>query len=398
MRKTHEILARIKRKRGLVPRPGESLDDFQSRVLKTVRYIRSSGFERWLFTGKPRETTDEIRRITKKYLGIQSEPITAYEGQIRSKKYGGMATGELDGSAVIATQDLPDNTNDILARAAGSMESILNDEPVDFDPITSNSIVLFPLAGMEGDNPVDRMYFEMYDGLTRNETCIKLHEGIHAIHFNNSCYGRWSERMNSIFSLLLIPYFIAYACLMFIGRFLPVLGPILKARRFGFSIESEALAYKVSLDEITEDYLTRAGADIPAESLAWFKEQFHERNSRIARVIIVHFYARPWRRGYGTAYNNFLLALLLAMGAAKLVSYDTPWISWAGVAMLVLALSQLVKAPFAAYFERKARDAVAAIDEIKPSFGGAGKAFYAILGTPQSQWRKLAQDTAAASG
>ncbi|RMF55786.1 hypothetical protein D6745_01155 [Candidatus Woesearchaeota archaeon] len=400
-KKSPEWLEAVKREFGLVPAKGEPIEEFERRVQETV-YGKSKPNEQTL-SGlllqagfvHPDPVTDEVQEITERFLGIRREPIDSYEakgkGIMTLLGAGGFAFGEPDGSAVTVTQDLPDNRSELIRTTALNLERIILGERVDVagDDLSPRMKKVFEEAGLNNGSPLSNMYQTMYSQFLNNETFLKLHEGIHANHFNNHRYGRRKNKkpakLRSVAEIIL--------------NYFPVIGNFVKARRFNFTVESESLAYKVGLDEYTNYVLDQAATQVRSrgrvrlcdDDLEKIKESFREMNTRFSKAIIQEGYLKAPLRGYGSIYENYQSALLNAFFGAWLAGFDHPIPKILGTAMLIKSAHKLTRIPFSAYFQRKIRSCVDTIHALSEQYGGAGKAFYETLGMSFREMRELAR-------
>ncbi|MBT7903034.1 hypothetical protein HN587_04150 [Candidatus Woesearchaeota archaeon] len=400
------LLDGIKQEFGLVPAIDESITEFEKRVSETVskkqdplehivlKSLKSAGVV------ANRNTTHEVQDLLYKYLGIHSGPLDAFETKHMpdALNMGGFTTEQEDGSAIIVTRELPDNSFAIEVSSTIGLAYVLRDTlpEISFDPLQSGIGKAIISADLSfSDDPLEarlkNYYCMIIDELFKNSDFIMFHEGIHAIHLNNHNYGRRKKTKNkkptnpeSKLKRLALSYR------------LPIIGSITRAKRFNFTVETEAFAYKVGLDVFVTEILKTAtqnlkekfGIEIHPGELDTVEKLLKQYNSKFTKAIIREGYLNTFR-GYGFAHKNYGSALLNGMYGGILLGTGVLPLQIVGGLMLIKGANQTSKIPFAAYFERKIEKFVDTLDRLSEEYGGANKAFYETLGMNYSEIKKL---------
>lgn len=384
------FLEGVKQRFGLVPMKGEPIRDFEKRVYETVHKKQAPGAGlagKLLFmTCKTdrygrRDVTKEVQDILDRYVGIREIPIDAFEvDEITTAK--GCTLEEPDGSAVVVSKDMKDNTEELVQMFSDGLENLLLGKNVRLSLKEPKSEWLYFRAGFLDGSSVHNLYCSIFDGFLRNETFIKLHEGVHATHINNHKYG---TRKRGLKDSRMIDATMAA---------IPILGPVLKAKRFGFAVDTEAWAYKVGLDEYMPELFGKAerlllrGCKSSKQELIGLRQQIIGLNSHTAKTIIKQSYLNTSMKGYGFAKGDYAKAAVEAVYGALLLGIPISLGHAAGYTMILYGAHNLVKIPFSLYFQKKIDRTVDSIDRLAAHYGGTGKAFYETLGMTVSEAAK----------
>jgi hypothetical protein len=393
----HRLLESIKKEYGLVPAENESVDDFVSRADKTIngKCDPSENIANRLLSGKKRknDTTDEVKQIISRYLGINNATIDASEGKIVLPWMKGFALEESDGSAVLATEDMPDNTSEMVSTAARNLENLLESGIPSYSIGKSKNFTnVYWRAGMKLDSAVDMMFCEMNDQAFANETFLKLHEGIHANHLNNHSRGRRKEDNPKTSSKTSSWARIAL-------NFTPFINNFYRFKTFNFAVESETMAYMVGMEEFYFDILDRAaarlsmkGKTITGRKMNEIKQQFRDNCKKVSEAILHNTYLNNPLNGYGTVEKDYSKALFRGAIGYMFYSSNSHILQGIGALMLISAASHTMKIPFAAYFERKVKNCVKIIGNAVEKYGKAGAAFYETLGMSMARIKDANSD------
>ncbi|MFH2027801.1 MAG: hypothetical protein ABIJ08_01560 [Nanoarchaeota archaeon] len=378
----------VKKEFGLVREKGESRTAFEKRVYETV-YDKDTVQDNLLFRKLKddirlkHQNTREVQAIIERYLGIKNAPIDAFEADFGNEQARGCAWHDEDGSAIIITHDMPDNTSRIVRNLSRDLSTLLSGEKVDSE--SGNYTHVCYRAGLDQENSLDNMYINMLPELFKNETFIKIHEGIHALHMNNHKSGRRKKvRNGNAYIKELLPFMI------------PLLGSVFRSKRFGFTVETECLAYKVGLDTYVSELIDKAVEQlgsrysIPADEggVSALKMEFFKRNSAMAKAIVRTKYLHDGKRGYGEASDNYGKALTNGFIGAMLLSTGSTTMHIIGLYMVARSANKAIKSPISYYFEGKIGRYVDVLDQLIDHHGGAGKAFYETLGMSFREMKK----------
>ena len=405
---TESILEKIKKDYGLVPARNESTEDFEKRAYETIHrkdksaekkgskmYLGANSIKGFIYKflkimnpGKGmRNITSEVQSITNRYLGIKSESIDAFETENPVFAKGFTYNGN-DGASFVVAKDMKDNRESMVNKAADSLEKIVDGRPVSADISNLNYSRYYIGAGFSNKSDLHNMYCELCDMAFNNETFVRLHEGIHAIHVSNTSYGRRKEKQedNELKSVQLKSLL----------QLTPLIGSIPKAKRLNFSIETETLAYKVGLDEYMDELLLNAAdvikvrhGKIKDEKLKDIREKFREMNSGFSKIVIREAYLKNPLTGCGTYYDNYKKLLIDSLMGPILFSSDNMFVKSLGAIYLIDAADSILDMPMALCLQNKINRTVNTVHALAKKYNGAGKAFNKTLGM---SFREMAKD------
>ncbi len=388
-----QLLESIKKEYGLVPAQGESFSAFEQRVHETL--TRKDNLEtdftlNALTSRGYKDTTAHVQRIIREYIGINTIPIDAFE-TAKMEFVAGATYGQRDGSSVVITNDLADNRSDLLRLARYGLECLIHQRPIRSTSEASSFDRVFTEAGFREDVPIHELYRDLYAGLLKNEEFIRLHEGIHAVHFNNHHYGR---RGGDALELKTKEQLLG----MTVANMIPIWGPFGKARYFLCQLESETLAYKVGLDAYIDRLLDDAAAGVhlrdrgltPAHITA-VKEEFRTLNTAFTKAIIKKGYLETAVKGYGNATTNYTKAMMEVITGSYFMIHDHIAYKVIGGLAYLFAANNLLKAGLSVYFNNRIDQCVDTLDNLSHKFGSSATAFYETLGKSFKERQRLAQ-------
>lgn len=374
---------------GIFPDGKEHVDDYKKRVFDTVNHKKNPSahpFFSLLVRNKDYTvTTDEVERIALRYLGISNPPLDAFENRCAKR---GLTVEDNDGSAIIVTEDLPDNTRSLIDVVSSCMTRIVKGEKIEFDSDNTSFKKVYQAAGFKSDNDLHNMFIQTYDELISNETFIKLHEVIHAIYVNNNDYGRRNLKRKLGISMLS----------EVLASKLPAVGPIFRSKRFDYHILTEYFAYKVGLDECVKDIFDEAAKIVNTENpglvgeaeLEYLNDSFREMNTAFTKAVIKEAYLKDKSKGYGSATKEYTSALTKGFIGSYLIQKEGLLAQGIGVLFLLSAAGNSLNSIFSLYFGRRIDSTSDMIETLIEKYGSSRDAYYNSLGKSRSQLKKIA--------
>lgn len=363
-------IAEIKKHYGLVPLEHESYPHFIERVKKIV-YRKKEPRSNPRLKGKVilSENTKRVQDLTKKYLGIEEEPIDGLK-IIDSpfSRSGGFTLPETDGSSIVCISHGTDNYDELVNDLAYGLEAIIR-----------------------GYGNPKKVHRKLVTNLLNNRDHILLHEGIHAIDLNNK------PELTALF------YTEDGKAKKFTPSRIPFVRKFYNLKLVYPLAELETLAYKTAFDEFTieafkdvEQTLKRKSVTI--SGLEDILKDFKTRNSKFTERIIKRAYLG--RYGYkGVIGTAFSMALPLILGNWFLGDEKPFWNYFNGTehyfwntfgTLMYLKVAERLTGFFLGIHPRqKVRRCRKIYDKLIEKYGGAGKAFYETLGMNFKDRKKL---------
>lgn len=378
----------VKKEYGLVPIKGETFPEFEKRVHETL-FNKSDPTQSPTYKSLNRkikikqEITEEVQRVTEKYLGIKNEPINAYLFE-KSEEFNGASYAEKDGSAVVLIEEGKENNDEIKNMLFDGIIKIAKGEEIELEK-SKKKFSLISILSEKPQNAVETLHKNLTKRIIQNKEYIMLHEGIHANHQNNHSTGRRrkGKPMNLYWTTLKYKF--------------PVLNNLILVPRNNFTIETESYSFKSGMDmfynhlidDVSAKVKRETGIEFSGELANMLKEEFYQLNTKAAKNIITLGYLLP-KKIY-TPRAHYTLMVADGIIGSSLMGSDS-WV-WQGLGTLYLAksASHALRIPLSAHYRNKLKGLVEDLDTLRKAHGSSGKMFYETLGKNAREIKNLAK-------